>query len=57
MESYGFEEKRRKGSHIIMQKVQADGTCTVPVPAHKELKAGTLTSIIRQSSIPRSEFE
>jgi len=29
----------------------------VPVPDHKELKAGTLLSIIRQSGVPRSEFE
>lgn len=30
---------------------------TVPVPDHAELKTGTLLSIIRQSSVPRSEFE
>ncbi len=57
LEKYGFREKRRKGSHILMQKHTPEGTCTVPVPNHKELKPGTLSSIIRQSLVPRKEFE
>lgn len=40
-----------------MQKKTIEGTITVPVPNHKELKIGTLMSIIRQSGIPRNEFE
>ena len=55
--SHGFLEVRRRGSHIAMQKVGADGTVTVPVPDHRELRIGTLMSIIRQSGVPRSEFE
>jgi len=53
----GFIEVRRRGSHIAMQKADADGTLTVPVPDHRELRIGTLMSIIRQSGLPRSEFE
>jgi len=53
----GFVEVRRRGSHIAMQKADADGTLTVPVPDHRELRVGTLMSIIRQSGLPRSEFE
>ena len=41
----------------MMQKSWAGGTVTVPVPDHGELRAGTLMSIIRQSGVPRSEFE
>jgi predicted RNA binding protein YcfA (HicA-like mRNA interferase family) len=55
--SQGFVEVRRRGSHIVMQKQLADTTITVPVPDHSELRVGTLTSIIRQSGVPRSEFE
>jgi len=55
--AHGFAEVRRRGSHIIMQRVEDDGTTTVPVPDHDELKVGTLRSIIRQSGLPRSEFE
>jgi len=40
-----------------MQRRSDDGTTTVPVPDHKELRTGTLLSIIRQSGVPRSEFE
>ncbi|HHE38455.1 MAG TPA: addiction module toxin, HicA family [Candidatus Cloacimonetes bacterium] len=54
---HGFLEVRRRGSHIIMQKKTAQSTITVPVPAHKELRLGTLLSIIRQSRIGRSVFE
>jgi predicted RNA binding protein YcfA (HicA-like mRNA interferase family) len=53
----GFAEVRRRGSHIVMQKMLTDGTITVPVPDHAELRIGTLQSIIRQSGIPRIEFE
>jgi len=54
---HGFSEVRRRGSHIIMQKKTEEGTITVPVPDHKEIHRGTLQSIIRQSGLPRSEFE
>jgi predicted RNA binding protein YcfA (HicA-like mRNA interferase family) len=40
-----------------MQRQAEDGTTTVPIPDHKELRMGTLRSIIRQSGVPRSEFE
>jgi predicted RNA binding protein YcfA (HicA-like mRNA interferase family) len=40
-----------------MQKQLAGTTITVPVPDHSELRLGTLQSIIRQSGVPRTEFE
>jgi predicted RNA binding protein YcfA (HicA-like mRNA interferase family) len=55
--THGFAEVRRRGSHIVMQKPEPDGTVTVPVPNHSELRRGTLRSIIRQSGINKSEFE
>lgn len=54
---HGFAEVRQRGSHVVMQKREAGSTVTVPVPLHTELRAGTLASIIRQSGVPRSEFE
>jgi len=53
---HGFVEVRRRGSHIVMQKKEYGTTTTVPVPDHRELLAGTLQAIIRQSGLPRSEF-
>jgi len=41
----------------VMQKRLPDTTVTAVVPDHKELKAGTLASIIRQSRLPREVFE
>jgi predicted RNA binding protein YcfA (HicA-like mRNA interferase family) len=40
-----------------MQKSGDEGTTTVPVPDHKEIKTGTLRSIIRQSGLPKTAFE
>lgn len=54
---HGFVEVRRRGSHVVMQKRFPDTTITVPVPDHAELRIGTLQSIIRQSGLPRTEFE
>ena len=54
---HGFAEVRRRGSHVVMQKAEMESTITVPVPDHKELRTGTLMSIIRQSGLPRSAFE
>ena len=55
--AHGFVEVRRRGSHMVMQKAEAGGTTTVPVPDHRELRIGTLLSIIRQSGLPRTPFE
>ncbi|MCC6575403.1 MAG: type II toxin-antitoxin system HicA family toxin [Planctomycetes bacterium] len=53
----GFVQVRQRGSHIIMQKRSGNTTITVPVPDYKELRIGTLQSIIRQSQLPRAMFE
>lgn len=57
LERHGFVEVRKRGSHIAMQRRTEAGTVTIPVPDHPELKIGTLLSIIRQSGLPRAEFE
>jgi predicted RNA binding protein YcfA (HicA-like mRNA interferase family) len=54
---HGFVPVCQRGSHIIMQKRLPGSTITVPVPNHRELAPGTLSSIIRQSQLPRDVFE
>ena len=54
---HGYEEIRQRGSHIIMQKKTEGSTITIPIPDHKEIRTGTLMSIIRQSRLDRSTFE
>lgn len=56
LRAHGFEEVRQRGSHIIMQKQVPGSTITVPVPDHKEIRIGTMMSIIRQSGLDRSLF-
>jgi len=57
LEAHGFVMVRQRGSHMIMQRKIADSTITVPVPDHRELRAGTLSSIVRQSKLGRQVFE
>lgn len=57
LEANGFFKIRQRGSHIVMQKKINDSSLTIPVPNHKELKIGTLRSIIRQSGLPKSVFQ
>ncbi|MBI5153629.1 type II toxin-antitoxin system HicA family toxin [Candidatus Poribacteria bacterium] len=54
---HGFRQVRQRGSHTVMQRQEPGITTTVPVPDHKELAAGTLASILRQTGLPREEFE
>ena len=57
MEAHGFALVRQRGDHMIMQRREAGTSVTVPVPDHKQLRIGTLASIIRQSGLPRGQFE
>ena len=56
LREHGFDQVRQRVSHIIMQKQVPGSTITVPVPDHKEIRIGTLMSIIRQSGLDRSLF-
>jgi predicted RNA binding protein YcfA (HicA-like mRNA interferase family) len=57
LQDHGFALVRQRGSHAVMQKVVDNSTVTVPVPLHRELRIGTLLSIIEQSGLPRAPFE
>jgi len=57
LEAHGFTEVRQRGSHVVMQRRDGASTTTVPVPDHREIRIGTLQSIIRQSGVQRSAFE
>lgn len=57
LERHGFVLARQRSSHMVMQRSEENTTVTVPVPDHPELRIGTLRAIIRQSGLPRNEFE
>ena len=56
LKKLGFEEKRQKGSHIILAKETEQGKKAVVVPNHKEIDKGTLLEIIRQAGLTREDF-
>ena len=51
LESAGFEEVSRKGSHVKFARVLPDRADTVIVPRHNEVPVGTLRSILNQAHI------
>jgi predicted RNA binding protein YcfA (HicA-like mRNA interferase family) len=53
---FGFEAVRQKGSHIVLRKFKGNEKIVVIVPAHDELKTGTMLGILQQAGISRSEF-
>ena len=57
LELHEFKAVRQRGSHVVMQQKTGLTTITVPIPMHREIRIGTLQSIIRQSGLPRSLFE
>ena len=48
----GFERIRQKGSHVMLRS--AGIGCVVPL--HREIKTGTLASIIRQAGLTTEDF-
>jgi predicted RNA binding protein YcfA (HicA-like mRNA interferase family) len=54
---HGFTSVRQRGSHVVMQQKAGFTTITIPIPMHREIRIGTLQSIIRQSGLPRGVFE
>ncbi|MBA4179838.1 MAG: hypothetical protein C0506_04545 [Anaerolinea sp.] len=57
LEAHGFRVDRQRGSHVIMKRSLPPPSRTVPVPLHREVPAGTLRSIIRQSGLASELFE
>ena len=53
----GFTQVRQKGDHVSMRRQLLETTITVTVPLHDEVAKGTLSSITRESGVPRSKFE
>jgi predicted RNA binding protein YcfA (HicA-like mRNA interferase family) len=46
LRAYGYETSRQKGSHVRVT-TQINGTHHEVIPAHKPIKPGTLSSILK----------
>jgi predicted RNA binding protein YcfA (HicA-like mRNA interferase family) len=56
LERLGFDRIRQTGSHVVLKKETEDGEIGCVVPLHRELKIGTLSSILKQAQISIEEF-
>jgi predicted RNA binding protein YcfA (HicA-like mRNA interferase family) len=56
LERLGFEQVRQTGSHVVMKKETEEGEVGCVVPVHRELKVGTLSSILKQAQVTAEEF-
>jgi predicted RNA binding protein YcfA (HicA-like mRNA interferase family) len=54
LESAGFHRASQRGSHVKMR--HPDGRTAI-VPDHREVRDGTLRSILRQAGLSREAFE
>lgn len=52
LQKLGFVIARQKGSHVILRR----GATGCVVPNHKELKTGTLSSVLKQAGVSVDEF-
>jgi len=56
LKDLGFEFTRQKGSHISLHKKTSEEIILVVVPKKKEIKKGTLLSILKKAHLNREEF-
>ena len=52
LEHLGFSQVRQRGSHVVLRR----GAVGTVVPLHREIKAGTLAGILRQSGVAADDF-
>lgn len=52
LQRLGFVVARQKGSHVVMRK----GSAGCVVPNHRELKVGTLASLLKQAGVSADDF-
>ena len=50
LEKQGYVVSRQKGSHIRLTLTTKDGDKHITIPAHKPLKLGTISSILKEVS-------
>ena len=53
---FGFSTARQSGSHVCLVKDTSEGKVGTVVPVHKQLKIGTLKSILKLAKVSVEEF-
>ena len=57
LEKVGFVVIHQRGSHVKFVRESQDEVRTVMVPNHREVKIGTLRSILRHAGLTPDEFD
>lgn len=57
LEKAGFTVIQQRGSHVKFVRKSQDEVRTVMVPKHREVKVGTLRSILRHAGLTAGEFD
>jgi predicted RNA binding protein YcfA (HicA-like mRNA interferase family) len=55
-QNQGWHIARQKGSHVILQKEDADAILSIPIHSGKNVKRGTLRGLIRDAGLTVEEF-
>ena len=50
-------ETSQKGSHVKFVREDDEGVRTAIVPRHREVRVGTLASILRQAGLSAEQFD
>ena len=53
---FGFEAIRQSGIHVVLKNQHLEPVIGCVVPLHKELKIGTMKSILKMAQISENEF-
>ncbi len=57
LKKIGFAERRQTGSHLILRHPETGKIIPVPIHKNKDLKKGTLRSILKTANLSVKEFK
>ncbi|MDX6406443.1 MAG: hypothetical protein QOH70_3898 [Blastocatellia bacterium] len=56
LETFGFQQVRQRGSHVVLKRQTSSGEVGCVVPLHREVAIGTIHGILRQARLSVEEF-
>jgi len=56
VQNKGWILKRIKGSHHVFEKAGLETTLSIPIHSNKDLKIGTLKSIMKQANLTEEDL-
>ncbi len=56
VDEFDFQVSRQRGSHVVLHKFVKDRKIVTVVPLHKEVKIGTIFSVLSLAEIKKDDF-